>query len=102
MTRNLHLLQALLLILTISYTYQAADTITCPLPGPMRTYPSSTSGIIKYVDYDTSFSCNCYIRGKVAGINVKWFRVNLDKGAYGYISNIYCWGDVELCRYALV
>ncbi|CAF1314903.1 unnamed protein product [Rotaria magnacalcarata] len=102
MTRNLHLLQALLLILTISYTYQAADTITCHLPGPMRKCASSTCGIISIVDYDTSFPCNCYVWEKYTGRNVKWFRVNLDKGAYGYISNIYCWGDVELCRYALV
>ncbi|CAF3434818.1 unnamed protein product [Rotaria socialis] len=97
-----HLLQAVLLILMISYACQAVGTITCHRPGPMRKCAYSTCGIISYVGYGTSFSCNCYVWGKDPGRNVEWFRVNLDKGAYGYISSSYCWADVELCRYALV
>ncbi|CAF1647786.1 unnamed protein product [Rotaria magnacalcarata] len=81
----------------ISYTCQATNTIACHRSGPIRKCASSTCGIIRHVDYDASFPCNCYIRGKDAGKDLKWFRVNLDKGAYGYISSYYCSGDVKLC-----
>ncbi|CAF3429498.1 unnamed protein product [Rotaria socialis] len=97
MTMNCHLLQALLLLCMVSYTCQATNAITCHKTGPMKKHPSSTSGIINYVNYGMSFPCNCYISGRDAGKNVQWFRVNVDKGAYGYISSIYCSGDVKLC-----
>ncbi|CAF3357295.1 unnamed protein product [Rotaria socialis] len=78
------IVQSLILLLTISATFQADNTVLCFQAAAILKCPSKSCSAIGYVRNEVSYPSDCFVIGKDPGFNSKYYRINLLDGGYGY------------------
>ncbi|CAF2066546.1 unnamed protein product [Rotaria magnacalcarata] len=91
------IVHSLILLLTISATLQADNTVLCLRPAAILKCPSKSCGAVGYVRNEVQYPSDCFVIGKDPGLNSKYFRINLVDGGYGYVNSMYCSGNSDFC-----
>ncbi|CAF1609617.1 unnamed protein product, partial [Rotaria magnacalcarata] len=78
------IVHSLILLVTISATLQADNTVLCLRPAAILKCPSKSCGAVGYVRNEVQHPSDCFVIGKDPGLNSKYFRINLVDGGYGY------------------